>query len=237
MIKPGSDVVGRAIYDYYKNGRTEKIKVSTDLAEDEYMDPAYFFRTYNSMPFLERKALELARGKVLDVGAGAGCHSLWLQEKGLDVQAIDISESACQVMINRGIRNVLVADIFSFSGNKFDTILFLMNGIGVARTQEGLVPLLSHLHDLLNVGGTILLDSSDLIYLYEDEEDGYLLDLNSDHYYGEINYELTYLNGAPSSFPWLFVDPDTLADAARTAGFNPRIIMKGTHFDYLMQLS
>ncbi len=237
MIKSENDVVGRAISDYYKNGSTEKIKVSTDLAEDDYLDPAYFFRTYNTMPVLERKALDMACGKVLDVGAGAGCHSIWLQEKGLEVHAIDISESACQVMLSRGIHNVSVADIFNFSGDKFDTILFLMNGIGVAKTQEGLAPLLSHIRDLLNVGGTVLIDSSDLIYLYEDEEDGYLIDLNSDHYYGEINYELTYKNEVPSSFPWLFVDPDTLADSARAAGFTPRVIREGTHFDYLMQLS
>ncbi|MDP4204888.1 MAG: methyltransferase domain-containing protein [Bacteroidota bacterium] len=236
MLNPEFDAIGQAVSEYHKTGKSDKILVKTDLAEDEFLDPSYFFRSFKSMPLLERKALQLAKGRILDVGAGAGCHSLYLQEKGYDVHSIDISPLLCNVMTERGIKNVICTDIFQYSDQKFDTILFLMNGIGVAKNLNGLVPLLVHLREILNPGGSILLDSSDIIYLYEDEDGAYQIDLNSEKYYGEITYDLSYRQFHSDPFPWLFVDYETMEEMAEVAGFKSKIVQKGTHFDYLMQL-
>jgi 2-polyprenyl-3-methyl-5-hydroxy-6-metoxy-1,4-benzoquinol methylase len=90
------DLFGKAILDYQTNNSPEDLITETSISEADEMSVAYLFRDFKDMPKLEQKALQLAKGKVLDVGCGAGSHALYLQEKGLDVTAIDISENANQ---------------------------------------------------------------------------------------------------------------------------------------------
>jgi 2-polyprenyl-3-methyl-5-hydroxy-6-metoxy-1,4-benzoquinol methylase len=180
LLPKHKDPIGRAVLDHVSGKPTEDIHVKTDIAEDEILSPVYFFRTFSDMPLQEQEALKRCNGKVLDVGAGAGAHSIWLQEEGYDVDSIDISPLSCKTMIKRGVKNVIQTDVLSLQGKKYDTILLLMNGIGVAQTLSGLENLLTHLKSLLNPGGQILADSSDLIYLFADEDGSALVDINSD---------------------------------------------------------
>ena len=137
------------------------------------------------MPELEVLALQQCRGSVLDVGAGAGCHALALQRRGLQVTALDISEGAVEAMQRQGVRQVLRQDIFQLKGAAYDTLLMLMNGIGIAGTLEGLERFLEHAKTLLRPGGQILLESSDILYMYEEEDGSVMLDRNAG-YYGEV---------------------------------------------------
>jgi predicted TPR repeat methyltransferase len=184
------------------------------------------------MPQLEQSALKLCEGKVLDIGAAAGCHSLVLQEKGLDVTALEISELCCSVMQKRGIRKVICKDFYRYENDKYDTLLMLMNGIGIAGTIERLDILLKIASSLLNSGGRLLFDSSDIEYLYIEKDGSKWINLNS-KYYGELSYSMHYKSIQGKSFPWLFIDFETLAPVARKNGFEPQLFAIGDHYDYL----
>jgi SAM-dependent methyltransferase len=236
VLRRNQDPIGKAVNDYSHGITGDAILVRTDIAEDETLSPAYFFRTYEEMPLQEQEALKRCKGRVLDVGAGAGAHSIWLKNKGLETVSIDISPFSCDTMKERGLKEVLCCDVYSLTDQKFDTILLLMNGAGVAQTLPGLSILLNHLKNLLNQGGRILADSSDLLYLFTDENGESWVDIASDTYYGEMEYQLSYKNIKGKKFPWLFVDPDTLTDYAENAGFRVTDKIKGVHFDYLVEL-
>jgi SAM-dependent methyltransferase len=190
------------------------------------------------MPELEQKALQLAKGSVLDVGCGAGSHTLALQnERKLDVTAIDISENAVRACQLRGIKNVKVANILDLDEeNKFDTILILMNGTGIFGTLNETAKYLQKLKSLLNVGGQILIDSSDLIYMYDQDEDGAYC-IPADGYYGELTFTVQYKGETEDTFPWLYLDYNTLQNAAIANGLKCELIEEGEHFDYLAKLS
>lgn len=207
--------MGAAIRDYFRQGKSAQLKVLSSLFDDDEMPVPHLFRSYDEMPPLEQRALNEARGKVLDVGAGAGCHALALQERGLDVTAVDISPLSCETMKERGVANVECVNIFNQRfQERFDTLLLLMNGTGIAGKLSRLPQLLSRLKQLMNPGAQILIDSSDLRYVYEDE-DG-VLDVDLDGaYYGEVDYQMTYRNIIGKSFDWLYADSVVLAESCR----------------------
>lgn len=230
-----SDPFGQAITDYFNKGKAPDILVNSNYTENENIPVSYLFRGETEMPQLEKLALKKCRGRILDVGAAGGCHSLVLQKKGFHVTALEKSELAAEVMKKRNIVNVVFADIFEYSGKKYDTILLLMNGVGIGGTISGLRQMLLHLKTLLAEGGQILLDSSDIKYLFEEEDGSLWMDLANDRYYGEMQYEINYkkLN---DKFDWLFIDAQQLKTLANELGFQCTVLAEGEHFDYLAQL-
>lgn len=230
------DPMGAAIRDYFRQGKSAQLKVLSSLFDDDEMPVPHLFRSYDEMPPLEQRALNEARGKVLDVGAGAGCHALALQERGLDVTAVDISPLSCETMKERGVANVECVNIFNQRfQERFDTLLLLMNGTGIAGKLSRLPQLLSRLKQLMNPGAQILIDSSDLRYVYEDE-DG-VLDVDLDGaYYGEVDYQMTYRNIKGKSFDWLYADSVVLAESCRQCGLKCEILAQGQHYDYLARI-
>ena len=231
-----NDPFGQAISDYYRKGKAKKILVNSNYTENEIIPVNYFFRTFSEMPLIEQKALKLCAGKVLDVGAAAGCHSLYLQEKSFEVFALEKSSLACNVLKLRGIKNILQTDIFTFTDDRFDTILLLMNGAGIGGTKSGLLILLHRLKNLLKEGGQVLIDSSDIKYLFQEDDGSFWLDLASEKYYGEMEYEVNYLNHS-TVFNWLFIDFLLLKKLAQKAGFICELVETGEHYDYLARLS
>lgn len=230
-----NDPFGAAIKEYFEKGKAPDILVNSNYTEDEKIPVSYFFRNENEMPELEKKALQLCRGSILDVGAAAGCHALVLQNNKQDVTVLEQSELAVEVMKARGINNTVVSDIYQFEGAKFDTILLLMNGAGIGGTLIGLKKLLSHLKTLLNNGGQILIDSSDIKYLFEEEDGSMWIDLSNDSYYGEMEYEVTFRK-QKSEFDWLFIDFKLLQRTALEIGFKCEQMFEGEHYDYLAKL-
>jgi SAM-dependent methyltransferase len=196
----------------------------------------YLFRSFNKMPKLEKKALQLCHGKILDVGCGAGSHALHLQQKGFDVSAIDISENAIKTCTLRGIKNANVQNILDVENEKFDTILLLMNGTGIFETLTETSKYLQKLKSLLNPNGQILIDSSDIIYMFDTFEDGSYI-VPADGYYGELTFTISYKNETEESFPWLYLDYNTLQNAAHANEFKSELILEGEHFDYLARLT
>lgn len=227
------DPIGQAVNDYFHKRPAKNIRIYSDDFEPDTVKPAYFFRGFNQMPKLEQLALKKAYGKVLDIGACAGCHSLYLQQKGIDVTALEQSALCCEVMKQRGIEKVIQADLFQFEEQQFDTLLLLMNGTGIAGTLQNFPAFLKKLKSLLKPGGQILIDSSDLIYLYLNEDGSADLDLNAQHYYGELVYQTEYNRVKGEKFPWLYLDSELLSDLVEAEQLTIEKIDKGEHFDYL----
>ena len=229
------DPMGQAIYDYFEKGVAGKLRVfSPDFDEDE-IPVETLFRELDEMPKIEQKALELAQGKILDVGAGSGCHSLELQKMGKCVKAIDISELSVEVMKESGVENAVVEDFFQIKDERFDTILMLMNGAGIVGTIDRLPEFFEHLKNILAPGGQVLLDSSDIRYIFEEEDGSFEINLN-DGYYGELEYQMQYKRIKGEPFPWLYIDFATLQYYAEEAGFEATLIEQGEHYDYLCKL-
>jgi SAM-dependent methyltransferase len=210
------DPIGKAITDFSRSKRPDDIIVCSEICEDDIIPIEVLFRNEDEMPELEVLALQNATGKILDVGAGAGTHANYLQNMGKDVTAIDISEGAVAFMQTQGLKSKKV-DFFDLKDEKFDTILMLMNGIGVAGTLSNLEKTLEHAKSLLNPGGKILCDSSDIKYLYEDEDGSLWVNLNQE-YYGNFRFQMKYKKETGPWFDWLYVDFDSLFNAAKNVG-------------------
>lgn len=231
------DPIGRAVYDFHFNSIKQPIIVHSDDFDDDTIDTGYLFRSYKQMPAIEKKAMSLCKGTVLDIGACAGAHSVYLQEKGLEVTSLETSALCCEVLRNRNVLNVIQQDIFKFNNQAFDTILLLMNGTGIAGTLAGFDVLLHHLKTLLNPGGQILIDSSDLIYLFTEEDGSVILDLNAEKYYGELVFQTEYENWISQPFPWLYIDLNNLENAIEKNQLKLNKVLKGQHYDYLARIT
>jgi len=230
-----SDFLGKAIADFH-GGNREELKISINGEQDDPMDLRIFFRNFDHMNGIEQTALNLSKGRILDIGAAAGCHSLHLQNKGEDVTALEISQHACDVMKDLGVQHIIQKDIFDHHHEKYDTLLLLMNGLGMGTTLEGCTKLLTHLTNLLADGGQILADSSDLKYMFEVEEGVYEFDLN-DKYYGEVIFELEYKGEKGEPFPWVYISPDALEDICKNLDLSLEFVHYGEHYDYLAKIS
>ena len=232
------DLFGKAILDYQTNNAPENLLTETSISEEDEMSVAYLFREYDEMPKIEQQALQLAKGKVLDVGCGAGSHSLYLQnERGLDVTAIDISDNAIKACALRGINKTIAADVMTIEGQKFDTILLLMNGAGMCGRLKKLPAFLAKLKLLLADGGQILLDSSDIIYMFDEDDDGGKWIPTDMEYYGEVVFNIAYKNEKERPFDWMYIDYNTLQNAAHASGLQCELVLEGEHYDYLARLS
>lgn len=228
------DIFGKAILDYQNGNYTEDIITSTSISDEDALPISYLFRNFSEMPNIEKKALKLVKGKTLDVGCGAGSHSLYLQKKGFDIKSIDISKGAIETCKLRGLKNALVCDILDET-ETFDTILMLMNGSGFFKSLAETPQILNHLKTLLNKNGQILIDSSDIKYMYEDEDGGIWIDTNSD-YYGELEYHVKY-KGETESFTWMYLDFDNLKTACAIVGLQCELVIEGEHYDFLARIS
>lgn len=251
ILSKDKDPMGAAILDYQKKGKASKLRILSSMFEEDEMPVGHLFRNYEDMPRLEQKALDLASGEVLDVGSGAGCHSLALQEK-MPVKAIDISPLSCEAMKLRGVKDVECINLFnphlcndrmykegknvSTPKDGFDTILLLMNGTGIAGKIANLPTLFQRLKSLLAPGGQVLIDSSDLKYIYENEDGSFDIDLNGP-YYGEVDYQMVYENIKGATFDWLYVDYPLLKSIAESCGLQAELVAEGEHYDYLARLT
>ncbi len=236
LLSPDKDPMGAAIAEYHRTGRANTLRVFSSQFDEDEIPVEQLFRTFEEMPPIEQEALRLAQGRILDVGAGSGCHALALQDMSKEVTAIDISELSVKVMNERGVKDARAVDLYDERMTEtFDTILLLMNGSGIIGNIEGMERFFLRMKQLLNPGGSIYMDSSDLKYLFEEEDGSYLIDIAGD-YYGLVDFQMQYkqVKGAP--FDWLYIDFDTLSYYAKQYGFSAQIVCEGDHYDYLAKL-
>lgn len=227
-----SDVLGQAWWDYWQGKKTDPLLLHTSYGtETEEMPVDYFFREKTDFPPVERYALDLCRGQVLDVGAGTGVHAANLLQQGLTVSTLEVSPIGVRIQRARGIKNAILSNYQSYAGQDYDTVLLLMNGIGVVGTLDGLRHFLRQATHWLRSRGQLLFDSSDIAYLYEGGP------LPTRAYYGEVRYRYEYRGHLGGWFAWLYVDFRTLETIARETGWDAQQIFWDEHDHYLARLT
>ena len=238
MILPTEkDPMGAAISDYFNHHKASRLRVFSSQFDEDEIPVKQLFRSFQTMPILERTALQLASGRILDVGAGSGCHALALQEMNKEVCAIDISPLSVEVIKKRGVNDVRLINLFDETFvETFDTILMLMNGSGIIGRLNNMTDFFQRMKRILRPGGCILMDSSDLRYLFEEEDGSIVIDLAGE-YYGEVDFQMQYKDTKGDSFDWLYVDFQTLSLYATECGFKAKLIKEGKHYNYLAKLS
>jgi SAM-dependent methyltransferase len=235
---------GLAIRDYFSGDKEAKIIIHSSDGDTEDVEVSIFFREFPYIPLIEKAALDLCYGDVIDVGAGAGCHTIELQNRGLNVSAIDVQPDVVDIMKDRGVRDARLGDFRELKDERFDTVLMLMNGIGIVGDLEGLKVFLNRAGDFIRPGGQIVFDSIDLrCETPEKSEDGHSLsnsdsgnNVDSGRYFGEIEYRIEYKGVIYPSFQWLFVDAQTLEDYASSSGWKFEHVMKFENGRYLGRL-
>ena len=216
------DVIGQAILDFSRTGNPADITVHSDLCDDDVIEVDYLFRTLEEMPDLEKTALNHCSGTILDVGAAAGAHAKELIKRGHTVHAIDISPGAVEYLHSQKIP-AEQADFLSISGKTCDTILLLMNGIGIAGSLSRLESFLIHARNCLTPHGKIICDSTNVEYLYHEDDGSMWLDLNSE-YFGNFKFQMSYKEFQTDWFDWLYVDAETLRETAEKAGLSMTLL-------------
>lgn len=226
-----TDVLGHAIHDYHYNLSPGKLLIHNKFGAPDQMPVETYFREEEDMPELELKALELCTGKVLDIGAGAGSHALFLQERNIVVTALEISPLASVVMKHRGVKKIITQDIFEHTGEQYSTLLLLMNGIGLVANIAGLRRFLQKVKKLLLPGGQLIFDSSNVAYLYNGKPPA------MDHYYGEISFRYEYKKQKTRWFTWLYIDQELLTKIAGEEGWLTSVVYEDGHDQYLAKLT
>lgn len=224
------DLPGQAIHDFHFKNETKKLFIHDHFGPKVEMDTSIYFRDFDQMPALEKLALAQCKGKILDVGAGAGSHALALQNLGKEVHALEISPLSCEVMVDRGVEKVICEDFFASDFPGYDTILLLMNGIGICKNLAGFSDFLDHCQNFLPKNGQIVFDSSDIAYLFEDVD-------FPENYYGSFECRYEYRKKMTSWFHWLYLDENTLKNLAKSKGWQTNIVYRDDDFQYLVVLS
>ena len=218
-IPADKDPMGAAISDFHQHKRAQKLRVFSSQFDEDEIPVKELYRELPTMSVLERTALDMANGKILDVGAGSGCHSLELQKMNKEVDAIDVSPLSVEVMKERGVKNARLINLFDETfPDTYDTILMLMNGSGIIGTLSAMPAFFQRMKRILRPDGCILMDSSDLKYLFEEEDGSYLIDL-AGSYYGEVDFQMQYKEIKGDEFDWLYIDFQTLSLYATENGF------------------
>ncbi|HIK19708.1 MAG TPA: class I SAM-dependent methyltransferase [Synechococcus sp. M44_DOE_062] len=270
---PLQDPLEQALWDWHRGQAQGSLLLHAyslegiPLAEEpQVVSPEVFFT--QELPEVEALALELCRGRVLDIGAGTGRHSLLLQEEGFAVAALDRSPVALQIMAERGVRCRIAADLFHWPGpeDPFDTLLLLMNGVGLVGSPSGLEHFLRLARHWIQPTGQLLLDSTDL------SDTGDLADLEdlpaerelenwespsgkltepahleadgsedckegSEPTAKVVNFVAEYNGQRGDPFPWLFVDPETLLQCAHANGWQGQIVYQELEGAFLARLT
>jgi len=234
-------LLAQAMRAFLEGEEDATVHVHSDVAPVDVLPAAFFFRpvgTSRGDPLwsLERKALELCRGHVLDAGAGTGVHSLHLQSRGMAVTALELLGEGVELLRERGVRRVRRGALGRLGAQeRYDTILLLMNGWGLAGTLGGLDSLLAHLPRLLAPGGQILADSTDLRedtrQVWGPGEDA------PGGYPGEVQLQVEFRGRRGAPFPHLFVDPNTLARFGEARGWRVEIVGTIPAGGYLSRLT
>lgn len=223
------DLHGKAIYDYYKGDHESLLMVNNTYGEPEEMPIDYFFRDQEDFSDLENMAISMCYGKILDIGAGAGAHSLFMQALEIDISAIEKSPGCISTLEQSGMKQLFHGDFQGHQG-KYDTLLVLMCGLGIIGKLDNLSQFLNTCKGLLNEGGQILVDSSDITYLYEDGLQ------KPAHYFGELSFQYEYKNDKGEWFDWVYIDQDTLKEKVSQQGLQIEILFNDDSDQYLARI-
>ncbi len=223
------DILGEALKNYYLSGISERITVHTSYGPDEEYVSEYFFRSEEELPEIEEYALLQCNNRILEIGSGAGSHALFLQNVGQNITAMDLSGGCVNVMLNRGVKKIIHGDVFQFNLREYDTIIMLMNGIGLVGSLTGLMIFLDKMEKITSPGSQLIFDSTDVRYVLKER-------IKTDHYIGQVKYQFEYRDKQGPWFDWLFIDPGKLTEYCKNTVWIPQIIYENADGHYLARL-
>lgn len=228
----------KALLAHAAGDSTTELLIHRDDGLDVLLPVRHFFRGEEEFSDLEQKALSLCSGHVLDVGAGAGIHSLVLQGRGIRVTALDLSPLVAELLRRRGVEDVVCSDFLDFKGGPFDSITLFGHGIGMAGTLAGLDPFLTHAGTLLNPRGWLLVDSLDVTATDDPRHLQYQeQNRRAGRYVGETRIRFGHAGEMGPYCPWLHIDPSTLSERASPLGFAVEVVCQEESGEYLARLT
>lgn len=223
------DPHGAALLDCFHGDASAMLVCHQDGVRDDV--PAAFWLRDEIDP-LEALALDLCRGRVLDLGAGAGVHALELQRRGFAVTAVDIAPQCVEIMLARGVQDARAADLYAFRDGPFDTVVCLCNGLDKVGCLSDLPRFLDHIRGLLAPGGQLVADSFDLRIGADEARLGELAQKTaSGRYFGEMDLRFEYRGRSGAPFAVLQVDYETFAEIAGRHGWSCELVRAaGGHY-------
>jgi SAM-dependent methyltransferase len=225
-----------AMLAFHRGDQDAVVTVYDDFGRDD-APIAYFFRGPDQFPHYERLALEHCGGSVLDAGAGSGCHTLFLQDRGFQVTAIEALPGLVEIMRDRGVRDARLATWADLEAPPFDTMLVMMNGLGLAETLSGLPLFLREARRLVKPDGRILTDSTDVRVRMDPTNRGRIW-RDDGRYVGDLHFQLEFRGRRGDPFPQLYVDCETLARYCRDEGWSCELLQPpDEHGHYLARLT
>jgi SAM-dependent methyltransferase len=218
---PDPDPFGRALCDALQ-GRPARLCFRRDDGQLDGHDAALYLAGSEDLDPAEATALSRARGRVLDVGCGAGRHALLLQERGLPVVGLDLSPRALKVSRRRGLLHTVLAPAAAapFAARSFDTILFMGNNLGLGGDAEGTVAMLRDMQRMAREGGLLIAgcrspatteDPVHLAYHARNQAQGRPI--------GQVTMRVEYGEHVGPWFDLLLLTPEQAADLAHRAGW------------------
>ena len=229
--------LGRAFMDYVAGDKEATLTLYREDGESGPLPVAEFFREADANP-LEKVALDNCRGRILDIGAGVGIHSLYLQNKGHSVCGLDILPKACEVMRDRGIGEVFCGSNYEYKGEPFDTLLLMGRSIGNVETLAGLDDFLADVRRLAKPNGRIILNSADVRITDNPQHlDYHKFVRHAGRYIGEMRIYLEYKGVKGPMFGLLHVDPATMEEYARKNSWTFEVLYRTEDGNYLAGLT
>ncbi len=226
MLSPEMDLHGQALLDYLHGERETYVLLHRDDGFTYPPIPARQWFYPEGLPEFDQAALARCVGKVLDLGAAAGSHTLALQAKGVNVTAVDLSPKAVEVMKARGVKEARIGDIYDTYDTRYDTILVLCN-IGIVKNLEGLDRFFHHLSSLLEPHGQLLTDSIDPSNPTDKLYQQYIEQKTAQgRYFGERTLRFEYKEQMSGWFEWVHIDPETMEMNVKQAGLSFDIVAR-----------
>ena len=229
---------GKSLFDYNNGDRAAEIILRRNDGLETLLPVSIFFRSESEFLPGESEAVNQSKGRILDIGAGCGVHSLVFQSRGLNVTAIDIDNNAVNIMIEKGIKDARCVDVMQFQGGPFDTLLMLGHGIGMSENIQGLNLFLDHAASLIAENGQLLMNSIDV---RQTDDPAHLkyheANKSKGRYIGEIILQFDYKGEKGPFFGWLHIDPQTLQRQAAIKNWETEILYQDKDGEYLARLT
>lgn len=237
------DAYGEQLWSYFKTGepRNEIIERDDGLLSLGQFGGKLYFSEYKDWQPIEKEAMKYARGRVLDVGCGAGRHSLHLQAKGLDVTGIDNSPLAIKICRERGLKKARVMafkDVGQFKSDSFDTVIMMGNNFGLFGSFKLAQTLLKKLHRLTSPDALIIAMTRDPYATKDPAHAAYhKLNRKRGRMGGQLRIRVRFKGAIGSWFDYLLVSKDELKTILKNTGWRVERYLDGYDGLYVMVLS
>jgi len=221
-MKDYQDAHGHAMYDYLKGKRFSEIVERDDGYFEVSNGPGVYFSSYKTWPVHQKKALRYVKARVLDIGCGAGRHSLYLQKKGFEVLGTDLSPLAIKVCKSRGLKKAKVLPItrLSYKIGRFDTIIMLGNNFGLFGSFKQAKRLLRRFKRITNEKALII---AEVLDPYQTKDPNHLeyqkLNRKRGRMSGQVRIRVRHRKYVTPWFDYLFVSKKELQEILNGTGW------------------